>query len=99
MSFTTLSSFVDVCYHFQSLSPSGFKLMFASEHVRKRLSNSSKTGIWIRLLLVTSCDLGLYAVGYLTDTRQGLDFTDHREAGVLSAAAQYRCVYMDQLGK
>lgn len=31
MSFTSLASFVDICYRFQSLSLSGFKLMFASE--------------------------------------------------------------------
>lgn len=60
----------------------------------KILGNSMETGVWVGLLLVTSCDLSLYVVGYLKDTRRGPDFTECREAGVLSAAAQYRCVYM-----
>lgn len=95
MSFTSLASFVDTCYHFLSLSLSGFKLMFASKLAwmcgEKIEGNSMETGIWVRLLLVTSCDLSLYDVGYLKDTRHGPDFTDCR---VLSAAAQLQvCKY------
>lgn len=59
----------------------------------KRLDDNAEWGTRVRLYLIILCDLTLYFMIYLKGKRSTAKLIDHREAGVLSVAAEYVWIY------